>query len=188
MRVIFHYNVPNRLSYLVRLIHAIYAQTHGERPVVVWGEEGFQSVLDQALWTEGVPTQFLPHVWLKASSDVRVEAASPVILMSPNEKEAVGSDKKRIGQLPNHWQGYLPPKRGQALLINADSLGGIPWLSQSDLTEPFAVLSDMTTNDPADKQQGRVRWKNYQTLNWPMQAWDAGTYSAESEPPELDPE
>ena len=75
-RVEFHFNVPDRVAYVCRLIRKALALDHR---IGVLAPERLVVSLDQALWTLS-PLDFLPHCQLPATDAIR--AASPVWLSS----------------------------------------------------------------------------------------------------------
>jgi len=72
--VAFHFNVPDKLGYLCRLLRK--AVVSGSR-VVVMGEATSLNQLDTALWTFSA-LDFVPHCRLPA--DPQVSSISPVVL------------------------------------------------------------------------------------------------------------
>jgi len=72
--VAFHFNVPDKLSYLCRLIRKA---TVGGSRVVVTGETSSLNQLDTALWTFSA-LDFVPHCRLPAEQ--QISANSPVVL------------------------------------------------------------------------------------------------------------
>ncbi|NDP40512.1 MAG: DNA polymerase III subunit chi [Rhodoferax sp.] len=72
--VAFHFNAPDRLAYVCRLLRKAVAS--GAKLVVTGSPDELQH-LDRALWTFS-PVDFLPHCFLDSES--YVVAASPVIL------------------------------------------------------------------------------------------------------------
>ena len=72
--IAFHFNVPDRLSYVCRLLRK---GVGGGAKMVVTGQEDELAQLDAALWVLS-GTDFVPHCDVQAS--VSVLARSPVIL------------------------------------------------------------------------------------------------------------
>lgn len=70
----FHFNAPDRLSYVCRLLRKAVA---GGAKVVVTGPNDTLDQLDSALWTIS-PTDFVPHCGLDVDSNML--ARSPVVL------------------------------------------------------------------------------------------------------------
>lgn len=75
--VSFYTNVPERLSYLCRLLRK--AQQSGARVAVV-GPASLLDRLDAALWTFE-PTEFVPHLrWRDAAQQQALAVATPIVL------------------------------------------------------------------------------------------------------------
>lgn len=75
--VSFYTNVPERLSYLCRLLRK--AQQSGARVAVV-GPSALLDRLDAALWSFE-PTEFVPHLrWRGAPTQQALVAATPIVL------------------------------------------------------------------------------------------------------------
>lgn len=72
--VAFHFNAPDRVAYVCRLLRKAVAS--GAKLVVTGSPDELQQ-LDRALWTFS-PVDFVPHCFL--ASEAYVVAASPVIL------------------------------------------------------------------------------------------------------------
>lgn len=72
--VAFHFNAPDRLGYVCRLLRK--ATGAGARVVVTGGADSLGQ-LDAALWTFGA-LEFVPHC--RADSDAALVAHSPVVL------------------------------------------------------------------------------------------------------------
>ncbi len=80
--VAFHFNAPDKLGYVCRLLRKAYGA--GSR-VVVTGEEELLRDLDIALWSLS-PLEFLPHCH-GAAQGQRVQARSPIVL-APSPRSA----------------------------------------------------------------------------------------------------
>lgn len=75
-RVEFHFNVPDRVAYVCRLIRKAVALNHR---LGVLGPDRLLASIDQSLWTFS-PLDFVPHCRLPAAPALR--QASPVWLVS----------------------------------------------------------------------------------------------------------
>ena len=73
-RVDFHFNAPDKLQYVSRLVRKAYRS--GQR-VVVFADPATVEALDRTLWTFS-PLDFIPHV----RADDPLAAQTPVILCS----------------------------------------------------------------------------------------------------------
>ncbi len=149
MNVAFHLNVPAawsaRSAYLCRLLAKAYA-ARARVWVVVAQDEGVR--LDEALWTLP-PDDFVPHVRLGSSPELLVPR-SPIVIAAP--QDAVVGERH--------------------VLVNAQPL----WPSALESTgHVFARVIEVVTDDEADKQAARQRWRRYQALGVQPVAHDRAT-------------
>ena len=138
--VTFHFNVPDPLEYVGRLVRR--AAGTGAR-VVVTGDSGLLQQLDKALWTAS-PTDFFPHCHA-AGAEPHVLQASPVVLAD----SARGTPHQEV-------------------LVNVG--GGVP-----EGFEKFERLNEIVTQDEADRQRARLRWKHYAARGYAIRRYDAVT-------------
>lgn len=131
--VAFHFNMPDKLPYLCRLLRKAAAQG---AQVAVTGPQPVLDELDAALWSFS-ETDFVPHC--RADSDAVVRAASPIVLgVEPTQSahhevllnlgaqvpagferferviEIVGADDQERAQSRARWKYYQ--QRGYALV------------------------------------------------------------------------
>ncbi|MCC2675090.1 MAG: polymerase subunit chi [Ramlibacter sp.] len=138
--VTFHFNVPDPLAYVCRLVRRA---TGTGKKVVVTGAGPLLQQLDEELWTFS-PADFIPHCHA-ASADPQVVQASPVVLAD----QARGAPH-------------------QDVLVNLG--GGVP-----DGFEKFERLNEIVSQDDADRQQARLRWKHYASRGYAIRKYDAVT-------------
>lgn len=91
MNVIFHFNVPDKLGYALRLARKVHAGGH--RAMIV-GADADLDKLNRWLWEQD-PNDFVPHVRVP-----RDGAVAPRLLPTPL------------------WLGEAPPEAGCGLLLN----------------------------------------------------------------------
>ena len=138
--VTFHFNVPDPLAYVCRLVRR--ATGTGAKVVVTGGGPLLQE-LDEALWKFS-PTDFIPHCHAGTAEPVVVQA-SPVVL----------ADEARAA--PH-----------QDILVNLG--GAVP-----DGFERFERLNEIVSQDEADRQRARLRWKHYASRGYAIRRYDAVT-------------
>ena len=130
-QVSFYTGVPERLAYLCRLLRK--AQQSGAR-IGVCGPPGLLDRLDAALWTFE-PTEFVPHLRLRAGKALEARlAATPILLVE---------------------QGSELPHR--EVLLN---LG----LAMPEGFEQFQRVLEVVSQDPEQMQAGRERFRQYKEL------------------------
>jgi DNA polymerase III subunit chi len=134
-RVSFYTGVPERLIYLCRLLRK--AQQSGAR-VGVCGAPAQLERLDAALWSFE-PTEFVPHLRLRAGQAVDPALADTPILLVEHS-----------GALPH---------RETLLNLGAELPEGF---------EQFERVLEVVSQDPAQMQAGRRRFKQYKELGHPV--------------------
>lgn len=77
--IAFHFNAPDKLSYVCRLLRKAIG---GQARVVVVGTQEMLDTLDRALWSFA-PTAFLAHC--RAGDDAMVLRVSPIVLALDHE-------------------------------------------------------------------------------------------------------
>jgi DNA polymerase III subunit chi len=145
----FHFNVPDKLHYLCRLLRK--AAGAGKRSLVV-APEALQHDLDTALWTFS-QEDFVAHASWAAPEWVRQR--SPVVLVA----ESVG-----WGAAP-----LEPPELATQfpVLVNCTEapLAGF---------EHFARMIEVVGLEEADREAGRRRWKYYTQRGYTVTRHDVG--------------
>jgi DNA polymerase-3 subunit chi len=139
----FSFGTSDRLRSACQLLHKHYLA--GQRIVVYCSDGTRLAAFDRMLWTFD-DTSFVPHVL--ASSSLAVE--TPVVLTASEPQAA-------------------------AALIAMESPA--PWLLNLDDQCPpgyqrFDRLLEVVSNDPADRQAARQRWRHYAAEGYTVQSHD----------------
>jgi DNA polymerase-3 subunit chi len=137
----FRVNVPDRLGYACRYLRKA---AKAGRPAAAVAPAERLVQLDRALWRFD-PTEFVPHVLLKAGERPSpLHAATPVWLV------------ERAADAPTH-----------ALLVN---LGDEP----PEGFETFERVVEIVSADGDDRGPARGRWRHYQSRGYKLESLDAG--------------
>ncbi len=147
--IAFHVNALDKLDYACRLLRA--SQKKAAK-VLVCGPHGTMRQLSTALWAVS-PSEFLPHCFVDAQPAVL--ANSPIVLLpglladvSPQELEALNSAMQ------------------QDVLLNLGATLPAGY-------ERFARLIEVVSQEDADLQSARVRWKHYKDRGYALMRYDA---------------
>lgn len=145
IRIEFHFNVPERLTYACRLLRK--AVSKGAHVQVV-GDDRAVGDLDRLLWTVSAQS-FMPHCWASAGSDVLRN--TPIVMWR-------GADR-----FPGHAAaGAALPRQ---VLVN---LG--PEVPAT--FDGFARLIELVDDDHEVRVAARARWKAYAQLGHELQRHD----------------
>jgi DNA polymerase III subunit chi len=144
----FHFNAPSKHSYACKLLRK--ATAAGAR-VVVLAEPALLSRLDLELWTFS-PLDFIAHVRLPCSAHAL--ASSPVVLC-----DSLDEHSDALAAVP------------------ADALAAHTVLVNLSTTVPsrfasFSRVIEVVSNDEADRQAARERWKHYTSLGYTITRHD----------------
>ncbi|MCU0931748.1 MAG: DNA polymerase III subunit chi [Serpentinimonas sp.] len=148
----FHFNVPDKVNYLCRLLRK--ATAAGKRSLVV-APEALQHDLDTLLWTFS-QEDFVAHASWTAPEWVRDRSA--VVLLSESLGWGAG--------------GLAPASLAMqfSVLINSTEL-------PLEGFEHFERFIEVVGLDGADREAGRRRWKHYTQRGFTVTRHDAGAYA-----------
>jgi DNA polymerase-3 subunit chi len=139
----FHFNVPDRLAYACRLLRKATRKVSG---ITVLGEEAELERLNRQLWMFE-PTEFLPHLLLKAHQAVAAPLAStPVWLVTRVEQS--------------------PPRHTTLVNLGAEPVAGF---------ERYERLVEIVSTDAQDRDAARARWRHYAAMGCPIEKFEVGS-------------
>jgi DNA polymerase III subunit chi len=128
----FHFNVPERMDYVCRLLRKA---VKSQACVRVCGPEATLQQLDRQLWTFE-PLDFVPHIYLKPGQVLPAALQITPILLQESLSDADAQS------LPQHV----------LLNLGATVITGF---------EAFNRLIEVVSLDQFDRDAARVRWKYY---------------------------
>lgn len=139
----FHFNVPDRLAYACRLLRKATRKVSG---ITVLGDEAELERLNRQLWMFE-PTEFLPHLLLKANQAVAAPlAATPVWLMTRVEQS--------------------PPQHTTLVNLGAEPVAGF---------ERYERLVEIVSTDAQDRDAARARWRHYAAMGCSIEKFEVGS-------------
>lgn len=147
--IAFHVNTPDKLDYACRLLRA--SQKKAAK-VLVCGQPDVLRQLSTALWAM-TPVEFLPHCFVDAPPAVL--ANSPIVLLPG-----------LMAELSTEQSEALNVALQQEVLLNLGA--ALP-----SGFERFARLIEVVSQDDADLQSARVRWKHYKDRGYALTRYDA---------------
>jgi len=147
-QVDFAFGAPDRLRTACQIARKRYLA--GDRLLVYCSDGARLTAFDRLLWAFD-DISFIPHV----RADDRLAPETPVVLTASSPEAA----RAAMGGEAQPW------------LLNLDD--GCPPGSES-----FARIMEVVSDDPAERQVARERWRAYQALGLQLNAHDLGRRGA----------